>query len=71
MHDCLLFVFVFLQRDEATRQCRELSQELVNLRGELGKLGHLGLTLAVFTVVISKVHTPGAGSGSLVPLSDV
>lgn len=39
--------FFSLQRDEATRQCRELSQELVNLRGDLGKLGHLGLTLAL------------------------
>lgn len=32
-----------LQSEESKSQCRELSQELVNLRGELGKLGHLGL----------------------------
>lgn len=48
--------FFLLQRDEATKQCRELSQELVNLRGELGKFGHLGLTLAVIAVFITKVH---------------
>lgn len=46
--DCL--PFSCLQRDEATQQCRELSQELVNLREELGKLGHLGFMLSVCSV---------------------
>lgn len=56
--DVTVYFLFSLQRDEATRQCRELSQELVNLRGDLGKLGHLDLTLAVFTLVITKEHTP-------------
>lgn len=62
MSMCMTVYFFFsLQRDEARKQCRDLSQELGNLRGELGKLGHLGNT-AVFKVVISKAHTSGTGS---------
>lgn len=45
-----VYLFSCLQRDEATQQCRELSQELVNLREELGKLGHLGFMLSVCSV---------------------
>lgn len=60
VHDCLHFLS--LQRDEATRQRRELSQELVNLRGQLGKLGHLGHIPALFKAVITNVHTPSTGS---------
>lgn len=55
MHDCLHFVS--LQRDEATRHCRELSQELVNLRGELGKLGHLGHTHQLCLKLLSPKYT--------------
>lgn len=47
---CHCLSFSCLQRDEATQQCRELSQELVNLREELGKLGHLGFMLSVCSV---------------------
>lgn len=35
-HLCLSLFFL-LQREEALKQHKELSQELVNLRGELGK----------------------------------
>lgn len=37
---CNIIYFVSLQHDDAAKQCRDLSQELVNLRGELGKWGH-------------------------------
>lgn len=33
-----IICFVSLQHDNAAKQCQDLSQELVNLRGELGKL---------------------------------
>lgn len=35
---CNTICFVSLQHDDAAKQCQDLSQELVNLRGELGKL---------------------------------
>lgn len=35
---CNIICFVSLQHDDAAKQCQDLSQELVNLRGELGKL---------------------------------
>lgn len=35
---CNVIDFVSLQHDDAAKQCQDLSQELVNLRGELGKL---------------------------------
>lgn len=35
---CAILLFTFsLQHDDAAKQCQDLSQELVNLRGELGK----------------------------------
>lgn len=34
---CSIIYFVCLQHDDAAKRCRDLSQELVNLRGELGK----------------------------------
>lgn len=63
---CMTVYFFSLspQRDEARRQCRDLSQELVNLQGELGKSGQVDYAPALFKVVIRKVHTPGTGSPS-------
>jgi len=47
-----------LQRDEAAKQCRQLSQELLNLRGELGKSGHLDVMPSVYR---GDRQTPGPG----------
>lgn len=58
------FFSLSLQRDEARRQCRDLSQELVNLRGELGKSSQVDYALALFKVVIRKVNTHGTGSSA-------
>lgn len=53
-----LFTFlVCLQRDDATRQCRSLSQELVNLQGELGKSGHISYSAQFEAVAVSSKHS--------------
>lgn len=54
----MLTFFLSLQRDEATRQCRDLSQELVNPRGELGKLDYLGHTVELKVIIHSTHSSP-------------
>lgn len=46
---CSIIYFVCLQHDDAAKRCRDLSQELVNLRGELGKWGPQDHTFLLFS----------------------